>query len=89
MKTPKMHQLLVTITPAEADTAPDATMPDIAKVIIEIKGGIMSTDPTLAAADAVSKADAVRHTITLSAAPTADATFTYPESSIDSAVASG
>ena len=40
----------------------------IAKVIISIKGGITSTDPTLAAADAVSKADAVRHTITLSAA---------------------
>ena len=37
----------------------------IAKVVIEITGGIKSTDPTLAAADAVSKADAVRHTITL------------------------
>ena len=40
-------------------------MPDIAKIIIEIQGGIMSTDPTLAAADAVSKEDVVRHTITL------------------------
>ena len=85
MKTPKMHQLLVTITSAsgaDEDTA-------IQKVIIEIQGGIMSTDPGLAAADAVSKADAVRHTITLSAAPTAAPTFTYPESSIDSAVTSG
>ena len=66
--TPKEHQLLVTITPA-GGAITDST---IAKVIISIAGGIMSTDVTLAAADAVSKADAVRHTITLSAAPTAD-----------------
>ena len=56
-KTPKEHQLLVTITPGTTDT--------IARVVISIKGALTSTDPTLAAADAVSKADAVRHTITL------------------------
>ena len=61
MKTPKEHQLLVRITPA-AGAITDST---IAKVVISIKGEIGSTDPTLAAADAVSKADAVRHTITL------------------------
>ena len=76
MKTPKMHQLLVTITPAEVGTP---AMPDIAKVVISIKGGIMSTDPTLAAADAVSKADAVRHTITLSMAPTSDQLANIPK----------
>ena len=63
MKTPKEHQLLVTITPVLI-----GEMPDIAKVTISIKGGIMSTDVTLAAADAKSKADVVRHTITLSMA---------------------
>ena len=71
MKTPKEHQLLVTITPTEVGPVGDR-MPDIAKVIISIKGGITSTDVTLAAADAVSKTDVVRHTITLSTAPTAD-----------------
>ena len=76
MKTPKMHQLLVTITPAEVGTP---AMPDIAKVIISIKGGIMSTDPTLAEADAVSKEDVVRHTITLSMAPTADQLTNIPK----------
>ena len=60
MKTPKEHQLLVTITPGATDT--------IAKVIISINGEITSTDPTLAAADSKSKKDAVRHTITLSEA---------------------
>ena len=69
MKTPKEHRLLVTITPDEVGTDPDL-VPDIAKVIIEIKGAIKSADPTLATADASSKADAVRHTITLSTAPT-------------------
>ena len=68
MKTPKEHQLLVTITLA-GDEITDST---IAKVIISINGALTSTDPTLAAADAKSKADVVRHTITLSAA--ADAT---------------
>ena len=65
MKTPSEHQLLVTIIPGGTDDDIDSA---IAKVIIEIQGGITSADPTLAAADAVSKADAVRHTITLSAA---------------------
>ena len=77
MKTPKEHRLLVEITPHYTDDTPP--MPDIAKVIIEIKGGIKSIDPTLAAADAVSKADAVRHTITLSAAPTADQLSSIPK----------
>ena len=63
MKTPKMHRLLVTITPAD-----DGGEPDIAKVVISIKGGIKSTDPTLAADDAASKAETVNHTITLSQA---------------------
>ena len=72
MKTPKEHRLLVTIMP-------DDPAPDIAKVIIEIAGGITSADPTLAAADAVSKADAVRHTITLSMAPTADQLENIPK----------
>ena len=67
MKTPKEHQLQVTITPADADTGADV-QPDIARVIISIKGAITSSDVTLAAADSKSKADAVRHTITLSTA---------------------
>ena len=53
------------MTPA-VDGTP--VIPDIAKVVISIKGAIKSTDPTLAAADAVSKAEAVNHTITLSQA---------------------
>ena len=57
MKTPKEHRLLVTITPDEVGSGADA-VPDIAKVIIEIKGAIKSADPTLATADASSKADA-------------------------------
>ena len=65
MKTPSEHQLLVTITPGGQNDDIDSA---IQKVIIEIQGGITSADPTLAAADAVSKADAVRHTITLSEA---------------------
>ena len=65
MKTPSEHQLLVTITPGGSTDDIDSA---IQKVIIEIQGGITSADPTLAAADAVSKADAVRHTITLSEA---------------------
>ena len=63
MKTPKMHRLLVTITSGDSNTTADTA---IQKVVIEIQGEIASTDPTLAAADAKSKADAVRHTITLS-----------------------
>ena len=54
MKTPKEHQLLVTITPDDDATSADIDSA-IAKVIIEIQGGITSADPTLAAADAVSK----------------------------------
>ena len=54
MKTPKEHQLLVTIA---SDT--------ITRLVVSIKGGITSTDVTLAAADSKSKAAAVRHTITL------------------------
>ena len=64
MKTPKEHRLEVTIT-GDADDDIDTA---IAKVIIEIQGGITSADPTLATADAKSKADAVRHTITLTEA---------------------
>ena len=60
MKTPKEHQLLVTINTGPSGATEDTA---IQKVIIEIQGGIMSTDVTLAAADAVSKEDAVRHTI--------------------------
>ena len=73
--TPKEHQLLVTIMLAQGAIT-DST---IAKVIISIAGGIMSTDVTLAAADAVSKADVVRHTITLSAAPTTDQLTDIPK----------
>ena len=74
MKTPKQHQLLVTITPTEVGGAPD-----IARVIISIKGGIVSSDPTLAAADSKSKADVVRHTITLRTAPTATELASIPK----------
>ena len=70
--------MLVTITPTQVGPVNDQ-MPDIAKVIISIKGGITSTDVTLAAADAVSKADVVRHTITLSMAPTADQLENIPK----------
>ena len=65
MKTPKEHQLLVRITPVGDTTSRAIIDSTIAKVVISIKGEIGSTDPTLAAADSKSKADVVRHTITL------------------------
>ena len=55
---------MVTITPDAVAIGVDA-VPDIAKVVISIKGEIASTDPTLAEADASSAEAAVRHTITL------------------------
>ena len=76
MKTPKDHRLRVTINPGASGATEDTA---IQKVIIEINGGIKSIDPTLAAADAVSKADPVRHTITLSAAPTAAQLLRIPK----------
>ena len=68
MKTPKDASAASYDYASRVLTRPaDGVQPDIATVIISIKGGIMSSDVTLAAADSKSKADAVRHTITLSA----------------------